>query len=198
MFGIGKDHWAQSRQLFEDQFESSGENYLYRHSMKGAPIHVTAEERQRFIDDYARRLRYSSRITIIGLLIVVSAAVWWVMATSAEFPDTAVYIGLGAVAAFCVGYTLWAGGAPARELQRRPVLGGERSRAEMRKLALSRIGYGQLAATAFAGLLLPFGVFGRHDVLAGWGRLWLVMGVLMVALAGVQAFRKWNFERDQH
>jgi hypothetical protein len=75
MFGIGKDHWAQSRQLFEDQFESSGENYLYRHSMKGAPIHVTAEERQRFIDDYARRLRYSSRITIIGLLIVVSAAV---------------------------------------------------------------------------------------------------------------------------
>jgi hypothetical protein len=26
----------------------------------------------------------------------------------------------------------------------------------------------------------------------------LVMGVLMVALAGVQAFRKWNFERDQH
>jgi hypothetical protein len=68
----------------------------------------------------------------------------------------------------------------------------------MRKLALSRIGYGQLAATAFAGLLLPFGVSGRHDVLAGWGRLWLVMGVLMVALAGVQAFRKWNFERDQH
>ncbi len=91
MLGIGKDHLAQIRQLFEDQFEISGQDYLYRRWQKGPPIQVTAAERQRFIEDYGRRLRYSNW-GIIGALPLFSAlVVGWTFQSGAELPETPMY-----------------------------------------------------------------------------------------------------------
>ncbi len=45
------------RDLFADQFEPSGDGFLYRKSMKGAPIPVSRDERERFDADFHRRLR---------------------------------------------------------------------------------------------------------------------------------------------
>ena len=42
-------HFDRVRQLFADQFEPEGTGFLYRKSIKGAPIRVTAVERDRFV-----------------------------------------------------------------------------------------------------------------------------------------------------
>ena len=196
MFGFGKDHWAQSRQIFEDQFEPNGENYLYRRWQKGPPIPVTAAERQRFIDDYGHRLRNSNWGIWGGLLILTVLVIWWSVQSNADLPDVPMFIGIGAIALASIVYIMRAGTAPARELGRRAVVGQARSRAELRRLMLSRMSYGQLAAAAFPGILLVFIVSGRHDVSSGWGRLWLLFAGALVVLAGVQAFRKWRFDRQ--
>ena len=46
------------------------------------------------------------------------------------------------------------------------------------------------------GAILPLTLRSDTDVLHGWGRLWLVFGAALVLLAGIQAFRKWRFERE--
>ena len=196
MFGIGKDHWAQSRQIFEDQFELSGQDYLYRRWQKGPPILVTAAERRCFIEDYGRRLRYSNWGIFGGLLLFSALVVGWTVQSGSDFPDIPIYFGISVIAVAGIAYILRAGTAPARELGRRAVLGPARSRVEMRRVMLSKMTYGQLATTSFAGAILPFILRGDQDVFSGWGRLWLLFSGLIILLAIVQAFRKWRFDRE--
>lgn len=193
MFGM-KDHWANSKRLFEEQFEPEGSDFLYRRSLKGSPIRVTQRERQHFIDDYARRLRFTTWGLFTSLIVFTGAVVSWTVATGADLPDIAMYIGIGAIALVSVAYSIWVHGAPARELARRTPVGRERSRAEMRRLTLKRMTYGQLATAAFAAAVLPFTLRSHPDLFHGWSRLWLVFSAAIILLAAVQAVRKWRFE----
>jgi hypothetical protein len=196
MFGFGKDAWAQARQLFADQFESDGENFIYRKSLKGPPIRVTSAERETYIDRFNRSLRYSSWGVGLGTLVVLASAVWMSVQSGSDPSDAYVYIGLGALVAVYLVYYFWAWGAPARELARRPALGDARSRAEVRRLMFLRLSYGKLATAAFGGIFLVFSISGRQDVFSGWGRLWLLFAGGLIPLAGIQAFRKWRFEKQ--
>lgn len=195
MFGFGKDHWAQSKQLFEEQFERDGDAYLYRRSQKGAPVRVTAVERERYLAEYASRLRIATWIIYLGLMLVAAVVVWWTVEANADFPDLPIYLAIGAVAAISIGFAHWAWGAPARELVRRTPVGSARSAVELRRIGFQRLSYGQLAGTAFVGAILPFTLRGDQDVFTGWGRLWLVFGGVIVLIAAVQAFRKRRFDR---
>jgi MFS family permease len=189
--------WQQLRENFADQFEPLGEDkYLYRRNQKSAPIEVTAVERARFIDQYGRRLRYSMWSMVAGLIVFMGAVVWWTVARNSDLPDLVLYIGIGLITTIAIGYLYWIRGAPARELERRGPVGRERSRDEMRALFFKKMGYGQLAGAAFAGLVLAFSRAGKEDLFHGWHRLWLVLAALLVLAAGVQAFRKWRFERE--
>jgi hypothetical protein len=197
MFGLGRDPWAQSKQQFDDQFELDGDHFLYRRWQKGPPIRVTADERQRFIDDYARRLRYANWGIIGGLFFVVGLLLWWTLRSGSEVPDILLYAAISTVAVMNVGYSLWAGTAPNRELNRRAPVGRERTREEMRRMLNSKTSYSQLAGIAFVGAILPFGLKSHPDVFHGWGRLWLLFSGIIVSLAAVAAFRKWRFERNE-
>jgi hypothetical protein len=198
MWHFGADNWAESRQFFADQFEPDGDGYLYRRSQKGAPIHVSAEERQRFIDDYARRLRYSMWGIVGGLMVVIALSLWWTLSTASELPDAAMYVAIGAVAVACVAYAMWIRGAPARELARRTPVGRERTPEEMRRVLLARTTYGHLAALALTAAIFPFTLRSQQHLLHGWSRLWLGFSAIVIMLAAVAAFRKWRMERGRH
>jgi tetratricopeptide (TPR) repeat protein len=75
-------------------------------------------------------------------------------------------------------------------------VGGPRSTDEVSRLRFQRLNYGQLATAAFGGLLIPFIGSSRADVFSGWNRLWLILGGSLVAVAAIQAFRKWRFEQE--
>ena len=197
MWNIFRNEFSErQRQLFIDQFEPSGDRFIYRKSMKGPAIPVTASERRRFVDEYDRRSRRSTWMIIGGLAIVTVGLIAWSIGNDGAFPDAFFYVAIGAVTAISIGYMLRAWGAPARELQNRTPIAGERSRDEMKRRMMARTSYGQIAALAFAGAILPFTLRSRTDVLHGWGRLWLLFGGVIILLAGIAAFRKWRIERS--
>lgn len=197
MFGVGNDSFQQSRQLFEDQFEADGDGFLYRRSQKGAPVRVTADERSRFVSEYMTRTKRGVWIGVTLTMLTIGGFVWWTLGTDVEFEGGPIWA-LTAVLILAIGsYSLWNWGAPARELANRTPVGRERSSAEVSQRFLQNMTYGQLAATAFAGIMLPFALRGKHDFFQGWDRLWLVMSGGIVLVAVIQAFRKWLIERGQ-
>ena len=87
----------------------------------------------------------------------------------------------------------WAWNAPARDLKIRRVVGAARTTEEIQKIGFAKLPYQRLAQVpVLAGLLL----YSVWDMLHGWGLLWLILPAGMVAGAGVQAFRKWHYERE--
>src|SRR5689334_3715417 len=67
-------------QLFADQFEPQADgSYLYRKSSRGAPIPVTAAERDGFVASFARSRTWLQRGFLAALLmiVIVFAGVAW-------------------------------------------------------------------------------------------------------------------------
>jgi uncharacterized membrane protein YfcA len=194
------DSVQQMRDNFEAQFEAAGENrYVYRLNQKREPIPVTAEERDRFIRQYVRRIWFVLSGMVGVLLAFLGLIIWRTFATNSELSDVQLYIGIGVISVVAICLMYWVRGAPARELEGRTPVGRERSTDEMRAIFFRKISYGQLAGVAGFGVIFPFMLaFGRSpiDVFHGWGRLWFVLSAAFVLLAAVQAFRKWRFELD--
>jgi hypothetical protein len=189
-------HLERVRQSFADQFEPEGTAFLYRKSMKGAPILVTEAERDRFISDFNRRQRRSmwaipfATFAFIGLLTIFTHQ-------AGEAAEQLVFwAGLTFLITGCTAPMLWAWNAPARELRLRSPAGEARSRREVRQLMFAKMTYGQLGVAAIGAVFMVLRVSAKNDVLHGWGRLWLVAAVGLIALAGVQAVRKWKYERN--
>jgi hypothetical protein len=196
MFGFGNDRYARVKEVFERQFEPEGDNFLYRFHQKGAPIPVSSAERDRFIEEYARRLKHSTWIIYVGMTLLGGAAILWIFAGGADVPDMAIYVSMSALALIAVYYTIWAGKAPARELARRAPVGRERTSAEVRRAWLVEMSYAQLAGTLAIGVLGCLGASNRHGGFTGWGRLWPLAAAGLVALGCLQAYRKWRFEKN--
>jgi tetratricopeptide (TPR) repeat protein len=190
------DAWGRARQLFDDQFEENGNSFTYRKSQKGEAIRVSAEERTRFIDEFNRNLRRATWGMYIGFAVVVGGILLLTLVEGADVSQAAIYAGIAVVVVPYLAYYYWAWGAPQRELAGRTPVAGERPPEEVRRLRFERMTYGQLASAGLGGLALPFIASSRHALFSGWNRLWFIFGGAMVALAAVQAFRKWRFEQD--
>lgn len=163
--------------------------------MKGAPIRVSEAERDTFIAAFERRLRYAAWSLIPATFLLIGLVVLLIPEADSPSATIAMYMGLTAILVpFVVAY-LWAWGAPARELGRRPLAGRARTREEVRQLMFARMTYGQLGFAVLAGLLLVWNASAKTDVFHGWGVLWLGFGGALVAAAALQALRKWMYER---
>lgn len=186
------------RESFAAQFESAGEGkYLYRRNQKGPAIPLTPEERDRFIRQYVRRIWFIMGGMVGILLAFWGVVIWWTLSADGSFSDVAMYVGTAVIAVAAIVPMYRIRGAPARELNGRTPLAGERSAEQMREIMFHKLTYGQLAGAAAFGPFVPLMMaFGRHpvDVLHGWGRLWLALGAALTVLAAVQALRKWRFE----
>ena len=195
MFGIFKNEFSErQRELFADQFEAEGDGFVYRKSQKGPAIRVSTAERERFIADYDRRQRHSTWVIIVGLSLLVLAFAIWSVVAEAELSDPVMYLAISSVAAMSIGYMLWSWGAPARELQRRTPVAGERSRDEMKRRMLAKLSYRQLASTALLAVVACWSLAAKSGF-AGWGRLWLGLAGLTVVFTAISAFRKWRFDQ---
>src|SRR4051812_27298857 len=107
----------RTRQSFEAQFEADGDGrYLYRRNSKGEPIPVTAEERERFVSEYVRRMWLIRIATAVALCVVVGFVLPHSVRPSGVFSDPLFYGALVLIAVPSVAMMYWAGSAPAREL----------------------------------------------------------------------------------
>jgi hypothetical protein len=180
---------------FALQFAPDGDGFIYRKSLKGAPVRVTAAERDGFVASFRRWMRYAFVAMVAGFLGVVVLMVAAVPSPDSPYATLWMGGGIAVVVAAFAGAVFRAWAAPARSLAGRPVLGAPRSADEMRRINLASISYGRLA---LAGFMVVFVVGSRAlttDLLHGWGRLQLALGVALLCLPAVQAFRKWREER---
>ncbi|KQN03707.1 hypothetical protein [Sphingomonas sp. Leaf25] len=185
-----KRHLERMRSHFLDQFEAEGSDFLFRENMKGPPVRVTATERDAFAADFVRRVKYIIWALMVATALLCVIPVLIAPDMSKGTQKTVIGIGVGGILTLCLvsGYRAWT--APARALERRPVLGLPRSKAEIRRRAFSRMTYGQLALCLplAALLVLPNGI----------GSWWTFVAGGLVAAGLVQALRKWRFERGRN
>lgn len=192
---LSTPHLDRVRQLFADQFSGDSRGYVYRRGQKGAPIRVSEMERNQFIATFNRRIRYAMWSILpatVGLIILL---VWLFPDSDSTMAQTAMWTGIAAILVPFIAIFYWAWNAPARDLERRTPEGAAMTKEEARTLAFSKITYGNLSLAALIGIGLIWKMSTRTDVLHGWGVVWLVSGVALIALAGVQALRKWRFSQ---
>ena len=191
---FGKLGLGRARALFAEQFEQSGAGFLYRKSRKGAPIAVTAEERDRYIAAYAVFTRYGFWVMIAAVLILSFAAASLGQAGRA-LPDSAFTAGTLLICLLFLAAHYWAWNAPMRELRGRGFAGPAPSPEEAARQTFARITWPQLGLglVAAAYLILRYGVGDNWDL----SRNGLVLGVAVLIMAVIlfQAFRKWRIER---
>ncbi len=177
---------------FAQQFEPEGDTYLYRRGLKGAPIPVSASERDGFVADYTRHLRRITwgfaGVVIVAIVILSIPAI----SDGREIDDLWLYglIVLTTIPFLILHHRLW--NAPARHLERRVAVGKERSRSEVKRIMLARMSWGQLVATVISMPIVLILFAGDRDIWHGWGLLWPVfVGAVTLALL-YQLFRKWQ------
>ena len=191
------DHFEQVRQVFADQFEPDGTGFLYRKSLRRAPIRVTEAERDGFIRTFNRRLRYAGWSILPGTMLLILLLALFVPDIDSVSGQIDMWMGFGLIlVSFLLAYR-WAWNAPSRELERRTPVGPQRTRQEMRRVMFARLTYAQLGSVVGVAFLLVLQVSSKSDVLHGWGILWLVLAAALVIGAGILAFRKWRSERDR-
>ncbi|MCJ2181532.1 hypothetical protein MTR62_02235 [Novosphingobium sp. 1949] len=184
-----------SLDTFADQFEPVEHGYLYRRSLKGAPIPVSADERDAFVAVYQQRQK---RLPILAAgfgLALIGAAMLLFGASGKGMDDSAIWAICVVILIVIFAATHWNWTRPVRRLAGRAAVGEACSKAIVRRRNLARITYPQVfGAPVLVGLML-WKISGSTDLLHGWGRLWLVLGGLAVAGALVQGLRKWWIER---
>ena len=186
------------REDFEAQFEPLDDGrFLYRRNQRGEPVPVSAQERDDFVRQYVRSIRFVLAGMTGALLLFTAVLIWVSVAAGSDLPEVPMYVGLIAITAVAVGLMYWMKGAPARSLQGRRSIGRERSREEMRAIHFQKIGYGRLAGAAALGALLIVTRSAREDTFSGWHVIWPILGGFLMLLAGVQAVRKWLFENQR-
>lgn len=109
-----------ARQVFADQFEEEGDNFLFRPDSNGPAIRVSAEEYQAFIRNYNRYYCFSS-LGIVGAVLVMGLLIFVMLARQGHLTDfLKMFIGgLIVIAAVSVPFSRRAFNAPRRALSGR-------------------------------------------------------------------------------
>ena len=152
-------------EVFLRQFEGEGDQILYRKHGRGAPIPVSAEERDRFVSDY----RKASRRMIWGAVLLVLIAITLGMFIAPEQMDEGIgtiVISMLAVCSIAI-MSLRNSTAPSRELERRTAVGEELTKPE---------------------------IYARHFATTSWillGGIFLIAITILVASLTRSTFEHW-------
>lgn len=189
---FGNSHFDRVREIFADQFEQDANGFCYRKGMKGAAYRVSEAERDQFVATFNKRLRYASWAIAPATIVLIVLLAWLIPDSDSDLENSAIWIGIAAILIPFMAIYYWAWNAPSRELQLRTPESAALTREEARSLAFSKITYGQLGLAAAFGVGLVWMRSIDEDVFHGWGMIWLIYGVGLVILSGVQAIRKWR------
>lgn len=180
--------------LFEGRFEPEGDGYLFRHALTSPGYRVSAEERDRFVADFARTQKRALRTAFILMLVLGLAGVAWIMAFGGKMdvPIAMTVFGLTLVNVVVV-QRAW--DAPRRALSDRAPVSEGLSKDQGKREGLRRLRWTNLAAVCGVAALVAWNGYAGDPQLSGHGRAWLGMAGFLVVLVAVQAFRKWRVER---
>lgn len=192
MFGYGVDERAD--RAFADQFEPDGKIFLYRKQMKGAPILVSAAERERFINQFYLSRILSKCCLVAAVLGFAALQYFYFSGVGSDLSQWATYAAFILFMAAFVAANRWAWDAPARALRGRGTVGEARTTAEVRSLLLARMSYVQLAVLGGLPVLFLLSLNADYDPFAGWNLLWLALAAATFVTAVVLAMRKWRME----
>lgn len=192
---IFDQHTDKMVNLFADQFQPDGDDYLYRKGMKAAPIRVAKVERDNFVDAYRRHARIGFWAMLLALILLSTLLIGVSMSNDAVDVETGTYAIVGFVSALFLWSNFHAWNAPHRALRHRVTTGVALTKEEARRMALDQISYGQLAGVGVGSFYFVWIAWDEHGGFIGWGRLWLGLAGLMMLVAVVQAFRKWRHSR---
>ncbi|CAN5392226.1 hypothetical protein BH10PSE2_BH10PSE2_27330 [soil metagenome] len=190
---IHREQFERLRRAFADQFTPDRAGAFYRKGGKGPAIRVNATERDDFIADYDRHLRLLAWTTV-GATVVASLA-FGAFALGRGVPGWISYAGIAFGIALFVGAHQWIRDAPARALSYRIPNAPALSRLQQGQAVLAKLTYTRLLWLVGVTLFAVFNAARAWDIRHGWARLWIAFGVVMIALASIQAFRKWRMER---
>jgi hypothetical protein len=176
--------------LFLAQFEETRDGLVYRRYQKGAPIPLTASERDQLIAQYRRRFRYLTWgfSAFVAMWLVGFTVFAFKAQLSPSFP-----LILPQMAVLLAGFLLvqrWMWDGPTRYLRGRAPIGAERSREEMKRIALAKLTWTQIAGVA-ASVIFPLIQIDRtRPLLAGENLFWLGFAAFLVGAAAITALRK--------
>ena len=193
---FGNSHFDRMRQTFQDQFSTDSNGFIYRKNQKGVPIRVSEFERDDCVTTFNKRIRYATWSIFPATVILILLLVWLIPDTNSPIASVAIWVGIAAILVPFMAIFYWAWNAPARDLQHRTPAGAALTKEEARTLAFSKITYGRLAIAAAMGVGLVWKMSAKMDVFHGGGVVWLVFGGFLIAFAGIQAIRKWRFNRQ--
>lgn len=179
-------------EAFEKQFQPDGDGYIYRKYGTGSAYRITSAERDEFIADFRRAMRWS----MIGL---IAATLLFAAALSAFdlYESSLVFFGFGIVTClplFLAIKRMYA--APEFRLQHRRMAMQAMSIDEQKRDALAQISYWQLAFAPLLGLLVLGWIAEAVDVTSGWGRTAWLVPISFALLAAVQGWRKFRASRQ--
>lgn len=183
--------------MFADQFEADGQDYLYRKSMRAAPIRVTASERDEFVSRFARDQRRLTWIFVTLIVLGIAALVALVPSFADEGNEWHIYVvGVVAIAVFTAAWrTLW--NAPARALEQRATVGAERTRAEAGRAMLAKMSWSQLIAIMAGSAFAWWSFAPEHEAWIGWRLLWLIGGLALIGALTWRAWQKWRIKSGE-
>jgi len=193
---FGNSEFDHVRQIFQDQFSTDSNGFIYRKDQKGVPIRVSEFERDNFCAVFNKKIRYAVWSAIPATIILILLLVWLGADTKSAMGNMAIWVGLAAIFVSLMAMYYWVWNAPARALQHRTPEGAALTKEEARAVTWSQITYSRLALVAAAGVGLVWKMSLKMDVLHGGGVVWLVFGSILIALAGIQVIRKWLFNQQ--
>jgi hypothetical protein len=182
---------------FAAQFRRADDGYTYRKYGTGEAFRVSADERDRFVSTFRRRMRWSMWGLIALLFIVIPVCLAsGVLGDTPSFVSMCLLIGPFVVALLLIQRRLWA--APATALARRTPIAGALNRDDLRRSGFRRLKWSTLG---FALVMIGFMILRFHTNREGWFEgnnlaLEIFAGLLAIFVA-VQAFRKWRFGREE-
>ncbi len=193
MFRFGQTEYFRSS--FAEQFEADGDTYLYRRFRKGAPVRVSARERDDFVANFERSYKRAYLSMMIGLFVLMMAMVATTVAMGHELAEYVIYSVIASwTSVFLFAhYRIW--NAPARALERRPAAGQERSRAEMREIMDAEGNYLTFFALFAFFLLMLFNLASQSEPLGYVDMAFMALYIVMIPTTGLLIIRKWRFNR---
>lgn len=196
--------FSRTYSIFEDQFDPKGSGYLYRKSGKGPGYVVTKAEREAFVS----RFKWSIRGAAVLMLITMSLSIA-VLALQPKLMDSGsldakvTAVSIAFVALLLVPFILiyrYAMQYPNNALLGRFPVSPALSKEEVKRKFYNKLSYRQLAIVPFITLIWLAPGRGRHEWLNpmhGTARLWWLAFAAFAGLAGIQAYRKWSFEKSE-
>jgi hypothetical protein len=185
-------NFDRMRQMFAEQFQLNSQGYLYRKSSRGAPIQVTAAERDRYIVTYNRNTRIVAWGLGAAVIALLLSASFYSIAAGDQFSPVGIYLSVAAITALLVAAHFWSWNQPERELRSRGSTGQALSRAQVRRLFLEKVTYGQIGLAACAGIALLLEAPAGSDGLPGGHILPTVLSVILFIGCAITALRKWR------